>query len=327
MVEVDPPAAPNPYNTSEARALRDHLDETYGQKFGAKTSLEDLQTAYRLAWNVRQANLLVEGKADPVYVAATEQADRVELMARITELGGTPAATSTLTDLTAQRDTLIAAKQIAADRAAADRRKADDDARAAAEEARSAAAERRNAAEVAAEAASTSRSPQKPKYENLVIDPAMESLTPITKTYEEYHVKVMAYAASIYRRDLIPYELKVINTRALSDWNNRNAMLALGGKIIHQEANGAEYILWIEQPVTTTPMGVIRYILVSPKSIQGAFLSLKFPPKTGVNSGKNSRITSFCYDEPPLTRIGVAWTAYYTVPMTWVLTTDPDHRR
>lgn len=88
-VEIDPPEVPNPYNVSEARALRDHLTEEFGLKGLEGRSAAELRDRYRAAWNQREADRLAEGKAgDPRYAQAqAEEASARRLAAAVAELG------------------------------------------------------------------------------------------------------------------------------------------------------------------------------------------------------------------------------------------------
>lgn len=125
-VDVDPPEVPNPYNTSEARAIRDVMAETYHQKLSDKVPVEELRTLYRKAWNNDQQRRLDEGKdPDPKWLAAHQQEEAQEAIAvrrkELARLGGTATATmdaDALDKAITERRAAIAAEQKA--KAAAD---------------------------------------------------------------------------------------------------------------------------------------------------------------------------------------------------------------
>lgn len=152
-LEIDPPVVPNPWNASETRALVDHLAETYQQTHDLKTPLAKLQQAYRQAWNARQAELFVQGdtSVDPRWLTARTAHDRMLLVDRVKELGGTPAPDATPEQLSAQVTQLLD-KQRATLKAEADAKlKAEADAReSAAEQARLSAERKQTAAQTAA---------------------------------------------------------------------------------------------------------------------------------------------------------------------------------
>lgn len=99
-VDIDPPEVPNPWNTSEARALRDCLLENYQTKVPATTTLDELRVMYSTAWNTAQAALLAKGAgADPRYVAAQEADERQRLEARLRSAGTAIPPQATLAEL------------------------------------------------------------------------------------------------------------------------------------------------------------------------------------------------------------------------------------
>ncbi len=70
-VSIDPPEVPNPYKTSEGRAIRDVLLEVYKIACSGNESIETLRALYRKTWNEDQAVRLREQReVDPRYTAA-----------------------------------------------------------------------------------------------------------------------------------------------------------------------------------------------------------------------------------------------------------------
>jgi hypothetical protein len=70
-VSIDPPEVPNPYNTSEGRAIRDVLLEAYKIKCSGTESIEALRALYRTSWNNDQEIRRKEQReVDPRYLAA-----------------------------------------------------------------------------------------------------------------------------------------------------------------------------------------------------------------------------------------------------------------
>jgi hypothetical protein len=78
--DIPPPEVPNPFNTSESRALRDLLQETFHKKTSDKLSLEDLQSLYRKLWNEDQEKRFFDGTpTDPRWAKAHQDEDAVEV--------------------------------------------------------------------------------------------------------------------------------------------------------------------------------------------------------------------------------------------------------
>ena len=91
--DIAPPDVPNPYGTSEGRAIRDVMTETYHQKLSDKLPLKELQAAYRKAWNDDQLNRYDSGRdLSPQWLAAYQQEEdskaRKRLVNDLTRLGG-----------------------------------------------------------------------------------------------------------------------------------------------------------------------------------------------------------------------------------------------
>ena len=92
-VDIAPPEAPNPYGTSEGRAIRDVMEETYHQKLSDKVPLDALQAAYRKAWNDDQLKRYDHGQdPDPKWLAAYKQEEETKSRSRLvndlSKLGG-----------------------------------------------------------------------------------------------------------------------------------------------------------------------------------------------------------------------------------------------
>lgn len=93
--DLTPPEVPNPYNTSEGRAIRDHLEETYRLKVSDKLSLDELRDLYRKTWNTDQEQRFLAGDsarpADAEWVKAhldeEEKAQRAKWVATLERLG------------------------------------------------------------------------------------------------------------------------------------------------------------------------------------------------------------------------------------------------
>jgi hypothetical protein len=82
-VSIDPPEVPNPYNTSEGRAIRDALLETYKVKCSGNESIETLRALYRKAWNDDQeARRQDQREVDPRYLAAQQANEQAEARAK-----------------------------------------------------------------------------------------------------------------------------------------------------------------------------------------------------------------------------------------------------
>jgi hypothetical protein len=117
-VDVDPSEVPNPYNTSEGRAIRDHLLEEYKVKTTGEESVEELRARYRTAWNKAQEKRFMDGGTqtpDPrwmkAYEAEQELVQKSRLWARVEELGGTVDQSASVDALKAQVKALLVAKE------------------------------------------------------------------------------------------------------------------------------------------------------------------------------------------------------------------------
>src|SRR5271154_1950740 len=77
--DVPPPEVPNPFNTSESRAIRDCLEDTFHKKTSDKLSLEELQALYRKLWNEDQEKRFFDGNpTDPRWAKAHQDEEAVE---------------------------------------------------------------------------------------------------------------------------------------------------------------------------------------------------------------------------------------------------------
>jgi hypothetical protein len=111
--DVTLPEVPNPYNTSESRAIRDHLEEAYRLKASEKMSLEELRELYRKTWNDDQEKRYFAGDAArpadktwvQAYLTELEQAQRAKWVATLERLG-----VSAPVDATAEQLRTLAAK-------------------------------------------------------------------------------------------------------------------------------------------------------------------------------------------------------------------------
>lgn len=73
-VDIAPPEPPNPYNTSEARALRDVLSESFHKKMADTVPVADLRALYRKLWNDDQERRSMDGEAvDPTWAKAHQE--------------------------------------------------------------------------------------------------------------------------------------------------------------------------------------------------------------------------------------------------------------
>ena len=93
-VDIAPPEPPNPCNTSEARALRDVLSESFHKKVADTTPVADLRALYRKLWNADQERRSMEGEAvDPTWTKAHQEEEhaqeRAALVDSFNRLGGT----------------------------------------------------------------------------------------------------------------------------------------------------------------------------------------------------------------------------------------------
>ncbi len=93
--DVAPPEAPNPFNTSESRAIRDVLQETFHKKTSDKLTLEELQALYRKLWNEDQEKKFFDGNpTDPRWAKARADEEAVEahnkMVDELVRLGGKP---------------------------------------------------------------------------------------------------------------------------------------------------------------------------------------------------------------------------------------------
>jgi hypothetical protein len=84
---------PNPFNTSESRAIRDLLEETFHKKTSDKLSLEELQHLYRTLWNEDQEKRFFDGNpTDPRWAKAHQDDDLLEahnkMVDELRRLGG-----------------------------------------------------------------------------------------------------------------------------------------------------------------------------------------------------------------------------------------------
>jgi hypothetical protein len=91
--DIPPPAVPNPFNTSESRAIRDVLDESFHKKTSDKLSLEELQALYRKLWNEDQEKRFFDGTpTDPRWAAARQEEEAAEahtkMIDELRRLGG-----------------------------------------------------------------------------------------------------------------------------------------------------------------------------------------------------------------------------------------------
>ncbi len=91
--DIPPPEAPNPFNTSESRAIRDVLEESFHKKTSDKLSLDDLQQLYRKLWNEDQEKRFFDGNpVDPRWAKAHQEEEAVEahnkMVDELRRLGG-----------------------------------------------------------------------------------------------------------------------------------------------------------------------------------------------------------------------------------------------
>ncbi len=107
--DVTLPEVPNPYNTSESRALRDHLEEAYRLKASEKMSLEELRELYRKTWNDDQEKRYFAGDAarpadktwEKAYLSEQEKTQRAKWVATLERLGASAPDDATVEQLRA----------------------------------------------------------------------------------------------------------------------------------------------------------------------------------------------------------------------------------
>ena len=93
--DIPPPEVPNPFNTSESRAIRDVLEESFHKKTSDKLSLEDLQLLYRKLWNEDQEKRFFDGSpTDPRWAKAHQEEEAADAHSKMVDelrrLGGKP---------------------------------------------------------------------------------------------------------------------------------------------------------------------------------------------------------------------------------------------
>jgi hypothetical protein len=93
-VDIAPPEPPNPYNTSEARTLRDVLSESFHKKVADTMPVADLRALYRKLWNADQERRSMDGEAlDPTWAKAHQEEEhaqeRAAMVDSLNRLGGT----------------------------------------------------------------------------------------------------------------------------------------------------------------------------------------------------------------------------------------------
>lgn len=91
-LDMQPPDVPNPWNTSESKAIRDHLTETFRVQAPANANDEQLRALYKKTWLADQEDRFINGgEVDPRFLAAkkleAEAIRRDSLIAGLERLG------------------------------------------------------------------------------------------------------------------------------------------------------------------------------------------------------------------------------------------------